>query len=169
MEYSSVSEQLVNKCPSSEDNLKRLGIGAGALLLSAAVIFVGYLYGLIVPGIMIACAIAYGGYFLFTSTYIEYEYSVFDGTLDIDKIIAQRKRSHLLSVKISSFDSFAEVGDNDDNPAETTVFALGDDGKSWYADFNHPDYGKARLYFTPNEKIREAITPYLSRKKGFAK
>lgn len=41
----------------------------------------------------------YGGYILITNMSVEYEYIVTNGEMDIDKIIAKRRRKRLITVK----------------------------------------------------------------------
>lgn len=167
MEINGVAEQLVTKAPSPSDGLKRALIGGVTVILAASVLLFSSLLALPPLGVLLAAVISWGGYRLFTGTFIEYEYSVFDGELDIDKIIAKRRRVSMITVKISSFDRYAEASSAGDDEPPTCVCAAGDEGEQWYADFIHPEHGKTRLYFTPNEKLREALKRFLPRNKGF--
>ena len=91
------AEYMVKKRPDSRDNAKRAGIIALAVVLCAASVFLVFVTH--VPFILlITCAIIYGAYFLITGTSVEYEYAVTNGEMDVDKIIARRKRVHLITV-----------------------------------------------------------------------
>ena len=164
MDYSSVTEQLVVKRPSSGDGMKKFFIGFAAVFLTLGIIFISVMLGVLPLGFLLSCGIGYGGYYFLSSEYIEYEYSVFEGELDIDKIIAKRKRKHMITIKIADFESF-EVTDSFDEGSSTatSVFAMGDEGEHWIADFKHPEHGETRLHFTPDERLVAAITPCLSR------
>ncbi len=66
-----------------------------------------------VPSFMITlipieiAAIVYGAYKLISTTSVEYEYSVTNDTLDIDKIVSRKKRSKVVSVSVKSFEYLA--------------------------------------------------------------
>ncbi len=160
------AEQLVKKEMSSQDKLKKSLILAGSLILGGISIFITYSidYYYLFAGIVICIALIVGGFFLSKNMNIEYEYSVTNGEMDIDKIINQNKRTTLLSVKISEFTAYGKYTEETTETDESTTFIMACDGTEkgyWYADFNG-DYGKSRLLFSPNEKIRNAIKPYLT-------
>ena len=97
-------EQLVVKPMTPADQAKKFGLIAatGILCLGLA-----YLSVMVMPLILlVVCAVAYGGYFLVTGMNVEYEYSVTNGELDVDKIIAKRKRKHMLTVRIADYHVF---------------------------------------------------------------
>ena len=157
-------EQIVKKEVSGKDWALRILIGIGMGVLSAVALFV-FLFVFPLLGLLIFFAVIWGGYSLITGTDCEYEYIVTNGEIDIDKIIAKRKRVRLITAKASSFEAFGEYKDAPDtDDGVTTVSALGTDGgEPCYADFKHPSAGNIRLIFSPNEKVIEAITPFFSR------
>ena len=72
----------------------------GTILLAlaamvASVYLSAYISGLFV---IILAGIAYGAWWLITSLNVEYEYCVTNGDIDVDQIVAQRKRKRLVSV-----------------------------------------------------------------------
>ena len=156
-------EQIVTKKPSSTDTAKKVGISAGILIVCA--FFILFLMGYFPLNILLCFLALYGGYYLFTGIDCEYEYIVTNGDLDIDKIIAKRKRKRLISVKVSTFDDFGVLSADTQTPKDiTTVLAGKNTGEGdYYADFNHPTLGNVRLIFTPEEKITEGLKPYLPR------
>lgn len=157
-------EQIVKKEVTGKDWALRILIGIGMGVLSAVSLFV-LLFVFPLLGLLLLFAVIWGGYFLITGTDCEYEYIVTNGEIDIDKIIAKRKRVRLITAKASSFEAFGEYKDAPDiGDGVTTVSALGTDGGSpYYADFKHPSAGNVRLIFSPSEKVIEAITPFFSR------
>lgn len=60
--------------------------------------------------LVLAAGAVYGAYVLIRSRNIEFEYAVTNGDLDIDKIIAQRKRKRIFSANCKEFDIVAKVG-----------------------------------------------------------
>ena len=85
----------------------------------------------------------------------EYEYTFTNGELDIDKIIAKKKRSEMLTVNVRKFTAFGKYEDGMEETEDMTILLVSDNIASheYYADFEHEDYGKTRLVFCPNEKM----------------
>ena len=156
------AEQLVVKPMTPQDQLKKTG-----LILVTVVLCLGltYLSLTFMPLILlVVCAVAYGAYFLITGMNVEYEYSVTNGELDVDKIIAKRKRKHMLTVKISDFETFGlESEAKFDNTVTTFLVGDGDEEHYYAADFQHESLGWVRLVFSPNERVLEAIRSSLKR------
>lgn len=117
-------------------------------------------------GILFAGLALYGGYYLVTNLDVEYEYIFTNGELDVDKIIAQRKRKRLCSVRIGAAVEFGQVedGSNTDG-AETYVRASADDEDQtdYFIRLNHKSLGDTVLIFTPNEEMLGLIKPYVPR------
>ena len=148
------AEYMVKKRPDSRDNAKRAGIIALAVVLCVASVFLVFVTH--IPFILlITCAIIYGAYFLITGTSVEYEYAVTNGEMDVDKIIARRKRVHLITVSTAKFDAYGEMTDAvPDDPDRTIVLCSDNTGE---------EYGATRIIFTPNEAVQEAINAALPR------
>ncbi|MGN1481108.1 hypothetical protein [Porcipelethomonas sp.] len=155
------SEQLVKKCENSSDQMKKIGIIVGGIAVILILLFVT-IY--IMPiAIIAACGAAYGAYWLLTCQNVEYEYTVTNGSIDIDKIIARRKRVSMISVDVKDFTDFGDYRQANDNFRGTTVMAMGDEEEPYFADFHSEKYGETRLVFSPNEKVLNCIKPYLPR------
>lgn len=154
------AEHIVKKIPTGNDTLKKV-LAASVSIITGTLIAIVFM-----PiGLLFAMAIFYGGYYWFTIFDIEYEYAVTNGEIDIDKIIAKRKRKKMLTVNAGTFETFAKIenGNLPDNNDNRTVFMLSGGENEYYADFNHSEYGKSRLIFSPNEKMLDCINPYLPR------
>lgn len=97
---------------------------------------------------------------------VEYEYSVTNGELDIDKIIAKKKRIHLASFDVRSFKAFGKYTDEVPDSEDITAVICSDNiaEHEYYADMTHKDFGNTRLIFAPNEKMLEVIKIYLPSK-----
>lgn len=161
----SVAEQIVSKRESDSDKIKKYLylIGGPALgILLAIFSRVSAQFGFII-GIAAAASILGGIYFGLNSG-VEYEYSVVNGEIDIDKIIAQKKRQSMISFSATAFTAFGKYSDDTPAADETavTVMAIGDtDLDMYYGDFSTDSLGKCRLIFTPNSKILNGIKQYL--------
>jgi hypothetical protein len=80
---------------------KRLGPKDYAII--TATVFVGLVLiflSLLIPAItfLVLIGVCIGAYYLITSRSLEFEYSVTNGDVTIDKIINRRKRKHVISV-----------------------------------------------------------------------
>lgn len=154
------AEQLVSKAQNSTDTIKKIIVLAGGGVIVALLLYLTFIFPLT---FILAAGAIYAIYLLLTGLNIEYEYTVTNGTLDIDKIIAKRKRINMISADVKDFTAFGNYSDSDDVFTGTTVIAAGGVEKSYYADFTDETNGSVRLVFSPNEKILDCIRPYLSR------
>lgn len=163
------AEQLVRKYHSTSDDVKKAGIVVITVLITAVSIllcFMGLPLALILP----VCAI-WAAYYMLKQLNVEYEYSCTNGSLDIDKIMGQTKRRSMLSVEVRTFTVYGKAGEVKETDAEMTTFsAMGmslmgteEEAEAYYAEFDHPEYGKCCLYFSPDAKFRASLEPFLSR------
>jgi hypothetical protein len=89
---------------------------------------------------------------------IEYEYSLTNNDLDIDKITAKRSRKRLITIKVTTFTDYRKA-DGDDSTGENVklVDVSGQTGDVYIADCSHDKIGKIELRFTPNEDFSENL------------
>ncbi len=163
------AEQLVKKQTTSFDELKKVLIIVGTVLLSLITLYLSFTS--IPIAIVLPVGFIYLGIYLFRMSKVEYEYSCTNGTLDIDKILGQSKRVSMLSVEVSSFLAFGYEHEAEEVEGITTFSAVGISFKNsesvplhYYADFDHEEHGRCRLLFSPEEKLIDAMTPFLPRK-----
>ena len=107
--------------------------------------------------------IVYVAYRIISSTNVEFEYSVTNGELDVDKIINKKRRKHLLSADTKSFEIFEPVTEELLNRVKGTganivLHAEGDISSpdTYVAVFNK-NGAKYCLYFQPSQRILDAI------------
>ncbi|MDE6594975.1 MAG: hypothetical protein K2K44_03070 [Oscillospiraceae bacterium] len=160
-------EQIVKKPVDGKVWTIRILIGLAMGVLLALSLFVLFIIPIV--GLAMAFGVFCGGFRLITNSDCEYEYIVTNGEIDVDKIIAQRKRVRLITAKAPTFEAFGEYTDNtpDTDSDVTVVNAVGmnessAETKTYYADFKHASAGNVRLIFSPEERVVEAITPFLS-------
>ncbi len=160
-------EQIVKKPADGKSIACKILIGAGTGLITVISLYL-MLMGIVFALLIIFGAI-YAGYFFITNFDVEYEYIVTNGEMDIDKIIAKRKRKRLITAKASSFEWFGRLSDAPEVKEGVTVIKA--DGIPFRnaetevccADFSHPSIGAARLIFSPEKKVIEGLKPFLSR------
>lgn len=162
------SEQLVKREPTSADSMKKILIYGGGILLTIvllvlSLIMLGTLWSML--GMILAAGMGYATYFAGQATYIEYEYTFTNGELDIDKIVAKKKRHSLIVADVKKFTAFGKYNDQIEETSDMTVVISSDNIASheYYADFEHEEYGKVRLVFSPNDSMLENIKKFLPR------
>ena len=167
------AEQLVKRSETSSDKTKRL------ILIIVGVFFTVVIAGLAVLqltkpifamlGLILAAVAGYGTYFAVQGSYVEYEYTFTNGELDVDKIVAKKKRTAMVSTDIKKFTAFGKYTDGMDESEDMTVVIASDNIASheYYADFQHEEYGLTRLIFAPDERIldniKRSLPPQLKR------
>lgn len=163
------AEQLVRKYHSASDDVKKFGIIAVTILVTAVSVLLcmmGFALALVLP----VCAV-WAAYYFLKMLHVEYEYSCTNGSLDIDKIMGQTRRRSMLNVEVRTFTVYGKADAVQESGEEMTTFSamgtslMGTDEPSeeYYAEFEHPEHGKCCLYFSPDAKLRAAIEPFLSR------
>lgn len=164
------AEQLVKKNETGSDKSRRVMlIVVGALFtLSLAVLAVLQLGNPLVSflGFALAAVAGYGTYHFVQNTYVEYEYTFTNGELDVDKIIAKKKRKEMVTANIRQLTAFGKYDDNMEETEDMTIIFATDNIASheYYADFTDEAVGSARLVFAPDERMLENITKFLPAK-----
>ena len=152
-------EQMVVKPQKGKDIALKALIVTAAVILSAVCVMIMYVMSLI-----FILGIAYAAYYLISGLDCEYEYIVTSGEIDIDKIAGKRKRTRLITADARKFTAFGKLENAGKLPDKATVVDATDgSGTAFYADFVHGKLGETRLIFSPNEKVLEAIKPFIPR------
>ncbi len=159
-----IREQLVKREQTHRDGINKLLIMLGSLVLAIAVVGAA---GLILKSLaalfisaVLSVGILAGGWFLAARLNVEYEYSAVGADLVIDKIINRSSRKSLCEVPLKRATAFMK-GEN--VPGDCSeIFACGE-GERYVIVYDDEKYGHAALIFTPDERMIEAISPYLPR------
>ena len=129
-------------------------IVAAAALLGLVLMFMVNLI------IIAAVGVIYGAWWLATTQNVEYEYCVTNGDIDVDKIIARRKRERLVSVAgrkvrvLAPFDPEKPLG-----KFQRTVVAapsLAEEGL-WYFTYHSKKNGDTLVVFMPDDRVLGAL------------
>ncbi|MGN0576072.1 MAG: hypothetical protein ACI4J2_08580 [Ruminococcus sp.] len=152
------SEQLVERNDTTADKLKKILIYGGGTILNIflivlSLLMLGSVYSTL--GFILAVGIGYGTYYLGQSTSVEYEYAITNGELDVDKIIAKKRRKSLISVDVKTFTEFRKYTEELPETKDMTIVICSDNIASheYYAEFEHEQYGKTRMIFSPDETM----------------
>ena len=145
--------------------LKLLIMVVGIVLAIVLVMISPILGAFSVLGVAAAVGAAYGAYYLLTSMNIEYEYSITNGEMDVDKIISQRKRKRLCTIKWREVETFGKYvpAEHGNKTYENKFFACDSqhNPELWYCTARVPKKGHVFLVFNASEKMLEAIKKFL--------
>ena len=150
-------EQLVAKSRTSGDTLKIvMSIVISSLIAVACMVF------LFLTGALLLLIVAFGsvgaGLWIAAGFGVEYEYIVTNDEMDIDKIIGKRKRKRMITVDIKRTTDFLPLAQCDNDDYDVVVRASGGLENRAYCMFvEHSGYGKVKIVFDPNKKLRNAI------------
>lgn len=165
-------EYMVKKKRKATDYLAQLGLVVLGLLLIFGIF--GILMA-IVPQfssiiLLIVVGIGWLDWRLITSFNVEYEYSLVNGEMDVDKIISARKRKRLTSVRVRGLEAFGRCEGREfdsylRNNGVEKIYACRDkaDSGAIYAVYLENERRKM-LVFNPSEKMIGEINKLNPRK-----
>ena len=169
----SFSEQLIKRRKTTLEKVMVFIMGVMAAILIVmfiilAVIPGGGAFGSLFTffGLLLAAGAGYLAYFVITGTNIEFEYTITNGSFDVDKIIAQRKRKRLLSVELKDFEKFGVyvLSEHAQKKYDQQIHAAGGWGGPYYFGVvNVKGKGTTLVVFEPNEKTLGLVKKFLPR------
>ena len=148
-------EQIVKK----KKGAREWTIIVAVLLVALAVLAVAAIFATMFI-IIAAAGIVYGAWWLATTQNVEFEYCVTNGDIDVDKIIARRKRMRLVSVSgrkiraLAPYDPAKPLG-----KFQRTVMvapSLNEEGL-WYFTYHSKKNGDTLVVFQPDDRVLGAF------------
>lgn len=160
-------EYMVRRKNTTQIMLKKVGIVVGALVLSMILFVLSGALGVFsILGTLAGAGALYGGYILLTSQNVEFEYAVTNGEIDIDRIMAQRKRQRLVTVNCRQVEAFGKykAGEHAQKTYGNKIFACDapDSGDVWYCTVKK-EKGLTLVVFNASERMLNGIKPFLPR------
>ncbi len=169
-------ERMVKKKFETVDLLIIVGIIAAIIVLS----FAGFLVGvgiLMFPmlSLLVMAGAVFGGYKLISMRMLEYEYSLTNGFVTVDKIMNRATRKRMTSFECSSCEDLGVYSEAEarlktrsfDNRIFATQFS--DHRDSWYMIVHSGKTGKTLVVFDPDGDMQEAIKKFIPRSLKFEK
>ena len=149
-------EQIVKK----KKDGKELFIMVSVWLLFVIVLVAGFLF-LGSFGLILGAAAGYGAWWLSTGQNKEFEYSITNGSIDVDEIIAQRKRKRIVSVNGEKIESAGvyNAAEQENRPFDRRVMAapsLNEEGL-WYFTYHSKKNGHTIVVFQPDDRVLGAF------------
>ena len=163
------NEYIVKRKMDQRDYLKIAGLIAGSVAVMFALYMVLPLLGAIGMMLLMPCIVGIGvtDWFLIRTFFIEYEYSVTNGYVVIDKIIARNSRKRSLAFecrdveRLAKYDPRAYQGSTFNKTMMLDTNA--EEDEHWCVEINHRELGRTLVVFTPTERILAAMKPFLKR------
>lgn len=152
-------EQLVKKKKSVGQILAIIGIiFAAVLVLALTVLLIGMVRAF---AAFIIVGVFYGAWYLLTAQNIEYEYCVTNGDIDIDRIVAQRKRHRIVSVSGHKIESAGRYVPEKwaGRPMDRTVIAAPSEHEDnlYYFTYHSKKRGHTLVVFQPDDRVKDSF------------
>ena len=162
-------EQIIQRRRSGTDYLIYVGLSLAFLVICFLGLFVIPMFGFLV-----IIAAGYGMYWVVTSRNLEFEYSVTNGDLTIDRIINRQRRKRVISFDCKDVEAIGKYKAVDhqskhyDKKFFASLKADGSDEGAWYITVRSAKYGGLCLVvFNPEERVLDSILPFLPRQLAF--
>ena len=161
-------ERMVKRKMEGVDYLIVAGIIVGVLVVAMVGMVVGTLIlGFPMLSLLIAAGAVFGGYKLMTMRFLEYEYSLTNGYVAVDKIMNRASRKRMTAFECSSAEDIGEYQKNEarlkNQSFDARIFATeyADHRNSWYMIVRSQKTGKTLVVFDPDEEMQEAIKRFI--------
>ncbi len=160
-------EKLIKRKRTISDYIIIVSIVLTAIIL---IMFVMSLQFLTVFAPLLVVGLGYLAYMLIRNKNVEYEYIVTNGDLDIDMIIAQRKRKRIFSGNCKDFEMVAKLtsgqyNSNFDTIKKRIVAVTTLESQDVYFITTTKEGGeKCIVFFEPHPKMVESFKKYIPRK-----
>lgn len=154
--------------PKTDNAAKRSAMLGGGIALTVLILILSFTTGYRLL-LIAAAACGFLTWFLFFTNRIEYEYIISGDELTVTKILSESKRKPMLTVPLDKVTAFCTLQDAEPlSSGQTLVLACSaQDETAYSADFDHPQYGRTRLLWTPNDDILLYLVKVLPRSLRF--
>lgn len=155
-------EQIVLCKKTSKQWMVMLGTALlAAVVLALSFYFLGFFFVIIFVGVM------YGVWWIWTSQNIEYEYCITNGDVDIDQIIARRKRKRVVSVSGQKIQTAGKYDKAywENRKVDRVVMAAPapeEDGNYCFT-YHSKKNGTTLVVFQPDDRVKAAFYKSLPR------
>ena len=158
-------EQIVAKKKTGKEIAAIVLVAVGLALIVALTVLFFPIIGVIAPILLFGAG--YGAWWLITAQNIEFEYCVTNGDIDIDQIIARRKRKRIVSVSSKKIEAVGRY-----SPAvfagrqvDRLVMAVTSPSAEglYYFTYHSKKRGHTVVVFEPNERVKAAFREGLPR------
>ena len=147
-------EQIVKK----KKGLSEWAVIVLSFFLALVLIVFVWLFGIF--QIIVTVGAIYGAWWLITTRNVEYEYCVTNGDIDVDKIVARRKRTRLVAVSGRKIRALAPYDPEKPLGKFQRTLLLAPSIKSeglWYFTYHSKKNGDTLVVFMPDDRVLGAL------------
>ena len=134
------------------------------LVAAAIAAFVILRFSVLLPTLVL---VFWGAWWLATNRNIEFEYSITNGEMDVDCIIAQRRRKRLCTITCAKVDAYGELAkaNFDGQKFQHTIMAAPSANMegNYYFVYRSKTHGRTLVIFHPDERVQQAFFAALPR------
>ena len=152
-------ERMVKKKFDTKDILIIVGIVLAVMVLMPILLLLSMQYGLFMIGLLAAAGLVFGGYKLLTMRMLEYEYSLTNGYISIDKIMNRSSRKRMTAFECSSAEDIGAV-------SYTHLYSLGRGRRPWCSGSRPAHSVRRKILSLWEEASPPHIWPSLPRRRG---
>ena len=161
-------EYMVVKKNTTKELLLRVGLFLAAAVIAVLSFMILFPLGAGGIGLLLMVGAFYGAYYLGSSMNKEFEYIVTNGEMDVDCIMARRKRKRLITVKCKDFDAIGpyDPAKHQNKNYKNRVIACDSETSKnvWYCVVHHKTMGETLVVFNATALFLEAFKIYIPRK-----
>ena len=109
---------------------------------------------------VVVCGICWGAIWLTGTQTVEYEYSVFEGELAIDKIVGKRKRTRVVQVAPTKIEQLSPIAAKSGETAKydrVLMAAPTAAEATWYVTYQSKKNGHTMVLFSPCEELWQTL------------
>ncbi len=154
-------EQIVKKKKTPAEWLIIIGTVLAAAVLLLTVFCIPMIITIPLLSTLLILGIGYGGWWIITNQYIEYEYCVTNGDIDIDVITAKRKRKRVVSVvgrKVESLLPYDAAKVNEKTYQRVVIAAPSKDETGlWCFTYHSKKNGHTLVVFQPEQRVLQEL------------
>ena len=169
-------ERMVKKKFESMDLLVMVGIVVAMIIA----VFIGFVVGMVmlpIPMItlLVVLGAGFGGYKLMTMRMLEYEYSLTNGYVAVEKIMNRSSRKRMTAFECNTAEDIGPYNQNEarlkNQSFDARIFATeyADHRDAWYMVVRSQKTGKTLVVFNPDEELLEGIKKFIPRPLKFEK
>ncbi len=169
-------ERMVKKKFEGRDILILVGILAAIVLLSTVGFVLGFLMlGIPTLSLLVTAGAIFGGYKLISMRLLEYEYSLTNGFVTVDKIMNRQSRKRMTSFECDTCEDIGVYTESEarlkNRSFDARIFATRSASRqgSWYMIVRSQKTGKTLVVFDPDEEFQESLKRFIPRSLKFEK
>lgn len=145
------------------------------IVIVLAVVIGTFVFGIPMISLLVITAAIFGGYKLISTRFLEYEYSLTNGFVTVDKIINKAKRKRMTSFECESCEDIGEYKEAEarlrTRSFDQRIFATeySDHRDAWYMIVQSRKTGKTLVIFNPDQDFIDAVKKFIPRQLKFEK